>query len=38
VLAAIEDQIDHLRKEFPNRKIGLVTFNNEVVIYGDGSN
>lgn len=35
--SALEQQISEVQKEFPNRKIGLVTFNSEVTLYGDGS-
>lgn len=38
VLAAIENQINEMKKESPNKIVGLVTFNNEVVLVGDGSN
>ncbi|CAD8172076.1 unnamed protein product [Paramecium pentaurelia] len=37
VMAAIEQQIGELKKKNPNKIVGLVTFNNEVVVYGDGS-
>lgn len=37
VLAAIESQLNEMRTDTPNRKVGLVTFNNEVLIIGDGS-
>lgn len=37
VLAAIEQQIAELKKNNPNKVIGLVTFNNEVVVFGDGT-
>lgn len=37
VLAAIEDQLSQMQKEHPERIVGLVTFNNEVVVIGDGS-
>ena len=36
VQAAIESQIQELKKSKPNVKVGLVTFNNEVKIIGDG--
>jgi len=36
VLAAIENQLKDLKKNFPNRKIGLVIFNSEVCVIGDG--
>lgn len=35
--AAIEQQISDMGNGAPDRKIGLVTFNNEVSIIGDGS-
>lgn len=34
---AIENQIQDMMKKHPKRKIGLVTFNNEVKIIGDAS-
>mmetsp|Transcript_11619 Transcript_11619/g.13388 ORF Transcript_11619/g.13388 Transcript_11619/m.13388 type:complete len:764 (+) Transcript_11619:18-2309(+) len=37
VLAAIENQLDEIKKAHPNRKVGVVAFNNEVILYGDGS-
>ena len=37
VLAAIESQLEEIKKTHPNRKIGVVAFNNEVIAYGDGS-
>lgn len=37
VQAAIEAQIQELKKNKPNVKVGLVTFNNEVKVLGDGS-
>lgn len=37
VLAAIESQLDEIKKSHPNRKVGVVAFNNEVILYGDGS-
>lgn len=36
VQAAVAHQIDILFKEHPNSKVGLVFFNNEVTIIGDG--
>ena len=36
VQAAIESQIQELKKTKPNVKVGLVTFNNEVKVIGDG--
>jgi len=38
VLAAIENQLIDMKNEFPNRKVGLVTFDDEVNIIGDGKN
>jgi hypothetical protein len=35
VMAAIENQLTETLKGDPNKRIGLVTFNNEVVIFGD---
>jgi len=37
VQAAIESQIDDMAKGAANRKVGVVTFNNELQIIGDGS-
>lgn len=34
-MAAIENQINGIKEGDPNKKVGLVTFNNEVVVYGD---
>ena len=34
--AAVESQLEAMKEQFPNRKVGLVTFNNEVVLYLDG--
>jgi len=36
VLAAIENQLLEMKSEFPKRRVGLVTFDNEVNIVGDG--
>jgi len=35
--AAIESNLSQMIKEAPNRKVGFVTFNNEVIAYGDGT-
>ena len=35
--AAIESNFNQLLKEAPNRKVGFVTFNNEIIAYGDCS-
>lgn len=37
VQAAIENQLTELAHGAPNRKAGIVTFNNEVVLIGDGT-
>lgn len=37
VQAAIDNQIQEMSKGAPERKLGIVTFNHEVTIYGDGS-
>jgi hypothetical protein len=37
VQASIEKQIEHFKKENPNKKIGLITFNNEITVIGDGT-
>eukprot|EP01114_Cavostelium_apophysatum_P023522 TRINITY_DN888_c0_g1_i2.p1 TRINITY_DN888_c0_g1~~TRINITY_DN888_c0_g1_i2.p1 ORF type:complete len:545 (+),score=140.04 TRINITY_DN888_c0_g1_i2:103-1737(+) len=37
VQAAIDAQLLKLKKENPNRKVGIVTFNSEVAIVGDGA-
>mmetsp|Transcript_12684 Transcript_12684/g.19172 ORF Transcript_12684/g.19172 Transcript_12684/m.19172 type:complete len:810 (-) Transcript_12684:27-2456(-) len=34
--AAISDQITRLADESPNTRVGLITFSNDVVVYGDG--
>ena len=36
VLAAIESQLEEMKRIHPNRQVGLVTFNNEVSLIGDG--
>ncbi len=38
VIAAIEKQLQELKKQYPQRKIGLVLFNNDVFVVGDGCN
>jgi hypothetical protein len=35
--AAIESNLSNILKNAPNRKVGFVAFNNEVIGYGDGS-
>lgn len=35
VLAAIENQLEEMKAKDPNKKVGLITFNNEVVVFGD---
>lgn len=37
VQAAIDNQIKDMSKVAPERKLGIVTFNHEVTIIGDGS-
>ncbi len=37
VQAAIDNQINEMAKGAPERKLGIVTFNHEVAIIGDGS-
>lgn len=37
VQSALEQQIKEVQKEFSNKKIGLVTFNSDVTLYGDGA-
>ena len=37
VQSAIDSQLGEMKKNNPDRKIGLVTFNNEVSIIGDGT-
>ena len=37
VQAAIEAQLQSMALSVPSRKIGLVTFNHEITIYGDGT-
>lgn len=36
VLAAIESQLNEMKETHPNRKVGLITFSNDVAIIGDG--
>lgn len=36
ILSAIENQLQELKKVDPLKKVGFVTFNNEVTIVGDG--
>eukprot|EP00486_Rosalina_sp_Unknown_P000113 CAMPEP_0201564840 /NCGR_PEP_ID=MMETSP0190_2-20130828/3443_1 /ASSEMBLY_ACC=CAM_ASM_000263 /TAXON_ID=37353 /ORGANISM="Rosalina sp." /LENGTH=931 /DNA_ID=CAMNT_0047981539 /DNA_START=123 /DNA_END=2918 /DNA_ORIENTATION=- len=36
VQSSIDQQIENIHKENPNYKIGLVSFNNEVTVIGDG--
>jgi hypothetical protein len=37
VQAAIDNQITEMSKGAPDRKLGIVTFNSDVTIIGDGS-
>ena len=37
VQAAIENQIAEMATNAPNTKLGLITFNSEVTIIGDGA-
>lgn len=37
VQSALTSQIRELKKEYPDKKIGIVTFNSDVTIIGDGS-
>ena len=37
VQAAIDQQISEIQAAAPKKKVGLVTFNNEVTIIGDGA-
>jgi hypothetical protein len=37
VVAAVENQLEEISKAFPKRKIGLVVFNDDVTVIGDGS-
>ena len=36
VLAAMETQMNEMKTTHPSRKVGLVTFNNDVTLFGDG--
>eukprot|EP01083_Nonionella_stella_P114261 337626_1 len=36
VQAAVDEQMERLKEENPNTAVGLVTFNSEVTVYGDG--
>ena len=38
VQAAVDHQLGEFAKSQPNAKISLVTFNNEVTVFGDGKN
>lgn len=33
---AVDNQLTNLRSNFPNKRVGIVSFNNEVTIIGDG--
>ena len=37
VQSAIDSQLSDMKKNYPERKIGLVTFNNEVTVIGDAT-
>jgi len=37
VQSAIDSQLESMGKTNPDRKVGLVTFNNEVTVIGDGT-
>lgn len=37
VQAAIADNLDKLKNESPNKRVGLVAFNDQVHVYGDGA-
>lgn len=37
VQAAVDHQLEEMIKQHPNRRVALITFNNEVTIVGDGS-
>ncbi len=37
VIAALENELRQLEKNHPERKIGFVTFNNDVSVIGDGA-
>lgn len=37
VISAIEIQLEELYKQHPNKRVVLITFNNEVNVYGDGT-
>ncbi|XP_061176776.1 circularly permutated Ras protein 1-like [Saccostrea echinata] len=37
VQAAVDHQLEEMLKQHPNRRVALITFNNEVTIVGDGS-
>lgn len=36
VQSAVDSQLEQMGKGAPNRKVGIVTFNNEVTVLGDG--
>jgi hypothetical protein len=31
------DKISKMEKEYPNRRVGVIAFNNDILILGDGS-
>ncbi len=37
VQSAVEGQLEVMKKQAPHRRVGLVTFSNDVVIHGDGT-
>ena len=37
ILSAIESQLQEIRKTDPHKKVGFVTFNNEVTVIGDSN-
>lgn len=36
VLSAIQSQLNSIKKADPNKKVGFILFNNEVLVVGDG--
>ncbi|XP_046374284.1 circularly permutated Ras protein 1-like isoform X1 [Haliotis rufescens] len=37
VQAAVDHQLEEMQKDHPNRRVGLITFDNEVTVIGDGT-
>ncbi|XP_067676660.1 circularly permutated Ras protein 1-like [Haliotis asinina] len=37
VQAAVDHQLEEMQRDHPNRRVGLITFDNEVTVIGDGT-